>query len=132
MNHIPEVAIGQGVEILKADQRGRVRMPQAKQEALLRQYDQSGMSAAAFARCVGVKYPTFAGWLQRRRQRTAQSQRGGIGEVRWLEAEVATERAGGESAGKAVVVAHLPGGVRVEGQSPAVGELLISLGVVRC
>ena len=31
------------------------------------EYDRSGLSGAAFARWAGIKYPTFASWLQQRR-----------------------------------------------------------------
>jgi transposase-like protein len=52
--------------VLKTDTRGRVRTPAAQRDALLDAYDQSGMSAAAFARLHGIKYPTFASWRQKR------------------------------------------------------------------
>ncbi|MDD2707989.1 MAG: hypothetical protein PHV34_08270, partial [Verrucomicrobiae bacterium] len=52
--------------ILKADKRGRVRFTIQQREDLLSQYDQSGISAAAFAKCSGLKYTTLCGWLHRR------------------------------------------------------------------
>ncbi len=35
---------------------------------LLAEYERSGLSQAAFARRVGVRYPTFAHWVQERRR----------------------------------------------------------------
>ena len=32
----------------------------------MREFDRSGASGVEFARMIGVKYPTFAGWLRRR------------------------------------------------------------------
>ena len=53
--------------ILKTNALGRIRMPADQREAILDAFEQSGMSALAFARQIGVKYPTFASWLQKRR-----------------------------------------------------------------
>ena len=41
-------------------------------EELLREYDQSGLTQAAFARRAGVKYPTFANWTQARRAKNGE------------------------------------------------------------
>lgn len=54
--------------ILKADVLGRVRMPKEKRELILDRFEESGMTGQAFARHVGVKYPTFASWIQKRRR----------------------------------------------------------------
>jgi hypothetical protein len=51
---------------MKTDTRGRIRTPAADRDALLALYDQSSMSGAAFARCHGLRYPTFMSWLKRR------------------------------------------------------------------
>jgi hypothetical protein len=55
-------------EVLKQDARGRLRMPLARREALLDEFEKSGVSAAKFARLVGINYATFAGWAQQRRK----------------------------------------------------------------
>lgn len=55
----------------KRDTKGRRITPKARREDLLNEYKQSGLTQAAFARCAGVNYPTFASWLQGRRERTA-------------------------------------------------------------
>jgi transposase-like protein len=54
---------------LKTDVLGRVRMPADRREAILDAFEQSGMNGQAFARQIGVKYPTFATWVQKRRRR---------------------------------------------------------------
>jgi len=54
--------------ILKTDALGRVRMPKDRREAILDAFERSGMSGQAFAERIGVKYPTFATWVQKRRR----------------------------------------------------------------
>lgn len=58
--------------ILKTDALGRVRMPIDRREAILDAFEQSGMSGQAFAKHVGVKYPTFASWVQKRRRKRVE------------------------------------------------------------
>ena len=53
--------------ILKTDALGRVRMPADRREAILDAFEQSGMSGQAFAKQLGIKYTTFATWVQKRR-----------------------------------------------------------------
>ena len=55
-------------EILKQDGRGRVRLPPARREALLDEFERSGTSGVKFARLAGIKDATFAGWVQKRRK----------------------------------------------------------------
>ena len=54
--------------LVKQDSRGRVLVPDAQREALLDAYETSGLSGPQFCAQHGVKYPTFATWLQRRRR----------------------------------------------------------------
>ena len=54
--------------ILKTDVLGRVSMPADRREAILDAFEQSDMSGQAFAKQIGVKYPTFASWMQKRRR----------------------------------------------------------------
>ena len=51
---------------------GRVRMPADRREAILDAFEQSGMSGQAFARHIGVRYPTFATWVQKRRRKRGE------------------------------------------------------------
>jgi hypothetical protein len=71
-----------GSEILKVDEVGRIQTPPENREALLAEYDRSGMSGAQFARFSGVRYATLMYWLQRRRkeswaQRASDNSRAG-------------------------------------------------------
>ena len=58
-------------QVLKADRRGRVRVPRERREALLAEFRGSGVSAAEFARLTGLRYSTFAGWVARARRQEA-------------------------------------------------------------
>jgi DNA-binding transcriptional regulator YiaG len=57
-----------GPEPLKTDAVGRVRTPAAKRAEILAAFERSGVSGVEFAALIGVKYPTFASWLQARRR----------------------------------------------------------------
>ena len=52
----------------RPDRLGRMRTPRRRREELLAEYERSGLSQAAFARRAGVRYPTFAHWVQKRRR----------------------------------------------------------------
>ena len=54
--------------IIKSDRAGRTRYSQAYKDEVVAAYQQSGMSAAAFADHCGVKYPTFVSWVSKARQ----------------------------------------------------------------
>jgi transposase-like protein len=49
--------------LVKSDRVGRTRYTKAYKAEVIQSYEQSGMSAAAFAEHCGVKYPTFASWI---------------------------------------------------------------------
>ena len=55
-------------EILKSDKLGRVQVPPERREAILDEFERSGMSGIAFARHHGINYQTFAAWRQRRKK----------------------------------------------------------------
>jgi transposase-like protein len=109
--------------LLRSDVRGRVRRSGAQRAEILAAYDQSGVSAAEFARLVGVKYPTLAGWLHRRGRRPGSAARP---QVRFVEAAVPP------LAAPAPLELELPGGVRLRltepGQVPLAAALLRGLG----
>jgi hypothetical protein len=69
MTSTPEVTGAAVGEIFKRDARGRVRVRRARREALLDQFERSGMSGVKFAQYVGIKYSTLAYWLQSRRRK---------------------------------------------------------------
>lgn len=101
-------------DLLKSDVLGRVRTPGGRREALLDEFERSGLTGQKFAGLVGVKYQTFASWVQKRRRA-----RGGYPKlkappeaakeskpVQWLEA--VSEAGSREPSGLRI---ELPGGV---------------------
>jgi len=81
-------------QILIQDSRGRVRTPRERREALLEEYERSGMSGIAFAKEHGIKYTTLASWIQKKKKRTLSDQKGpelGAG-VQWVEAVLPEQR----------------------------------------
>lgn len=73
-------------EVLRLDIRGRVLVSAERREALLEEFERSGVSGASFARMAGIKYPTFMQWLSRRRQSAGSGS--GDRAIRLLEATV--------------------------------------------
>ncbi len=122
------------LEILKQDGIGRVRTPRALQEAILQEYDRSGMSGQQFAQLHGIKYQTFATWVQKRRKRKAGGHAVSSPPVRWVEAEVGG--GGGMQGGRSGLVVELGRGtlLRVgdELEAKLAAVLLGHLGVGRC
>lgn len=58
--------------LLKTDVLGRMHHTREQRERILDEYERSGLSGPKFTALCGVKYQTFATWLQRRkRQRHA-------------------------------------------------------------
>lgn len=55
-------------ELIRTGRDGRQRYSEAYKRQVLDAFDASGMSGKAFAEQCGVKYPTFASWLAKRRQ----------------------------------------------------------------
>jgi ribosomal protein S12 methylthiotransferase accessory factor YcaO len=100
---------------LKTDKLRRVRVPAARRESLLDEFERSGLSGQEFATLAGIKYQTFATWVQRRRGRgvSSSSATKPADSMRWLETVV---EAAQNPCGKklSVMVVQLPGGARVE------------------
>ncbi len=114
-------------QVLPVDTRGRVRVSMQRREALLSQFEKSGMTGKRFAAWAGINYQTLCGWLQRRRK--AGSQQPAVAEPRslqWVEATLEGESR--QAPGRGVLVVHLRGGARMEigdGLSAALaGEVL--------
>jgi transposase-like protein len=106
-----------------ADTKGRLRASKEQRRVVLAEFERSGMSAAAFAQRTGLKYSTFAAWVQRYR-RTKRPVR--KSPLRLLEAVTAQPAP--------VVIAlqlQLPGGARLEiseaSQIPLAAALLSAL-----
>ena len=55
--------------IIKSDRVGRSRYSASYKAEVLAAYAQSGMSGPAFAKQCGVKYPTFASWVSKGKER---------------------------------------------------------------
>lgn len=96
--------------LVTTDSRGRVRVSKEQRRAVLVQFEQSGLSAAKFAKVAGLKYSTLAGWLQRYRRSKPKGRRG---RMRLLEAVIDPAGSAALTAAKGVVL-HLPGQVRLE------------------
>jgi len=60
--------VGEPTTLLKRDRLGRVTIPRAQREALLDEFERSGLKGQPFASLVGVNYQTFASWIQKRRR----------------------------------------------------------------
>ena len=76
---------------LKSDRKSRVRTPRERREQLLAEFEQTGASAAMFAKIAGLRYSTFAGWVNRRRKEQAKAEeenRGNGALVQFVEAAV--------------------------------------------
>ena len=101
---------------------GRVRVSRARREALLNEFERGGTSGAQFADYVGIKYSTFATWIQKRQRRQASGvrftnqgrrlKRKRAAPIRWLETMVDVQ--GKESRSEARLRVHLPGGAHLE------------------
>ena len=122
-------------ELLKTDVLGRVRTSGQRREALLDEFERSGVPATKFAALVGVNYQTFASWVQRRRRSTGAYGRNVVKTrdkdtappaLRLVEAVVDSGTAPTHEAPPAVMV-HLPGGVRVEMAHRAQAGLVVEL-----
>lgn len=104
-------------------------MPVQRRESLLDEFERSGLSGAKFAELMGIKYPTFADWVQRRRRHRGTGSPGVVkptDSVRWLEAVMEQARSSGES-GSPLLSLQLPGGARVEMVNVAQVELVAAL-----
>jgi hypothetical protein len=110
----------------RPDRLGRVRTPRSRREELLAEYERSGLSQAAFARRAGVRYPTFAHWVQERR-----SVREGIAAPdaspapRFVELRLPTASPMPPSSPMPELSVTLPDGVVLRGVEPSVLAALV-------
>ncbi len=104
-------------QVLKTDVLGRVQTPAARREELVDEFERSGLSGKKFTALVGIKYSTFANWVQQRRRKRGDYVAGKVpasrNKVRWLEA-VVERRQNSCDQSQPVLVLALPGSVRVE------------------
>lgn len=120
---------GEPVSVLKRDVLGRVKTTAQQREALLDEFERSGLSGAQFAQVAGVNYQTFASWVQRRRRATGGYEGKAMKEAHrkmvksgtstpvvpalgWVEAVV--DPSAGSSAKALPLMLELPGGVRLQ------------------
>lgn len=59
--------------IIKSDRMGRARYSSEYKSEVLAAFQKSGMSGAAFAQKCGIKYPTFASWIAKSKDRRGTS-----------------------------------------------------------
>jgi transposase len=112
---VPAAAPLSEAVLLKTDVLGRVKHTREQRERILDEFERSGTSGPKFAELVGVKYQTFATWMQERKRRgrayrKTKSQAKTAAQVKWFEAVVRQ----GTTPGGSGLLLHLPGGVRVE------------------
>jgi hypothetical protein len=133
-------------EVLQTDVLGRVRTKRSRREALLDEFERGGASAQAFAAMTGIKYQTFASWVQKRRRARKQysaaakakalppAPPAASGGLRLVEAVLESDHPQPFANGESLCV-HLPGGARVEvrdaRQALLAAELLKALNVCR-
>jgi transposase-like protein len=94
-------------------------MSAEQREALLDEFERSGLKGAQFARAAGVRYSTFAYWVQQRRHArgdyarrrgTARQPQGGA--LRLVEAVAAGTAAAQAGSGSGALEVLLPGGAK--------------------
>lgn len=91
-----------------------MRTSAARREQLLAEFERSGLSGPKFSELAGIKYQTFATWVQRRQRQLGAASKVPVStteSVKWLEAVMASASPAG---GGAALVLALPGGVHVE------------------
>jgi hypothetical protein len=103
-------------KVMTTDARGRVRVSVERREALLDEFERSGLSGVKFAKLVGVKYATFALWAQKRRRARGQQSANGAQSMSFAEAVV--DRGAGVTVCGGGLSIELPGGARMLVQSP--------------
>ena len=108
--------------IIKSDRTGRTRYTAEYKREVLDAFGSSGLSGPVFARQCGIKYPTFAAWLAKRRKE-ARSPSRSADRPAFVLAELS-----GEAANDPALEVRLPGGAVARaagaGQVRLLAELL--------
>ena len=73
-------------QVLKVDEAGRVRTPSESRDAVLDEFERSGMPRTQFAARLGGKYPTFASCEKQRKQRDSPEWQPGASSPEWTAA----------------------------------------------
>lgn len=109
-------------QLLKLDSLGRVRTSPAKRDEILDAFEASGMSGASFAKQHGIRYSTFAYWVQRRRK--IKGTENAATEPKFAEV---VARAGANAV--AALTIGLPGGASAEVRSP--GDVVLAAALIK-
>jgi hypothetical protein len=114
--------------ILKTDSRGRIQTPPERREALLDEFERSGLSGRRFAEMVGVVPVTFSAWVCQRRRKRANPKKsvGQIKPVTLLEAVVENRASAGASSSEGIVL-ELDGGAKIDVRTPEQLRLVAEL-----
>lgn len=111
---VEPVGLAAELELLKTDALGRMKVPRAVREEVLDRFERSGMSGQAFAQRLGVKYPTFATWVQKRKKARGAYPKGGGNRVKAPLALVEAIVEEGPSTGLAASLeVEAPGGIKL-------------------
>ena len=97
------------------DSRGRVQTPPQRREALLDEFERSGLSGRRFAKMVGIVPVTFSAWVCQRRRNRAEAKKlsGRIEPIALLEAVLEERNSPLVSVAERVVI-ELGGGAKVQ------------------
>lgn len=96
----------------KRDRVGRKITPAVRREELVGAWERSGLTQVEFARREGVRYPTFASWVQQTRA-TKGSRESAARKMRFAEVQ------GPASLGGSALEVRLPDGTQLRGGSAA-------------
>lgn len=103
-------------ELIKTDCLGRIRVNPEHREKLLDAFDGSNMSGQSFAKHCGIKYTTFANWVQKRKRARDQypvpSSPTPTALLDSLSEVIITPRSTEATSGNAAINVELPGGAR--------------------
>jgi hypothetical protein len=97
--------------VLKRDVRGRVRTPVEQREAMVGEFERSGLPGTQFAKLVGMKYSTLMAWVGRKRRLHSSSAKR---RNRPVFAEAVMASPGAQRVADGALVLRLPGGATIE------------------
>jgi len=121
-----EIIIEEQTLILKQDQRGRVKITKERREALLDEFERSGMSASGFSRHYGLAYSTFANWAAKRRNSRKDSSKERT-DVTLAEVVLEAEPTPVSTPNHDVLVVDLPGGASMQVDNRSKASLAATL-----
>jgi len=97
--------------VLKRDVRGRVRTPLEQREAMVGEFERSGLPGTQVAKLVGMKSSTLMAWVERKRRlRSSRAKR--VNKPVFAEAVMASPSTRRVADG--ALVLRLPGGAAIE------------------